>query len=130
MSEEFADDFLEHYGKLGMKWGRRSAAPATATNSQPGASRDAKHVTAITKKVKAGGTQALSNRELKDLTTRMNLEKQYASLRPTPGYQKAVKWGAKQAGDVLTNVGKQQAANVLNKYANVGITKLLKAAGL
>jgi len=128
-SEEIVDNFLEHYGKLGMKWGRRKAAAPTATNSQPGASQDAKHVTAIKRKVDKGGTAALSNRELKDLTTRMNLEKQYAALKPTPAYKKVAAFGAKKSFDILVNVGSQHATHLVNKGVNKGIAKAIAAYG-
>lgn len=85
---------LAHYGVKGMKWGVRKDRTATevTTTQKPGdfvkaqggkyqtASDDA--VRAITSRQKAAmsTTDALSNKELQDMVTRMNLEQQYANL--------------------------------------------------
>lgn len=70
--------FLEHYGVKGMKWGVRRAA------SQLGAARpksdDALVANAAKRKARVKGLDSLSNKELKDLSTRLNLETQVSSL--------------------------------------------------
>ena len=92
------EDFLEHYGTKGMKWGvrKKRSAPsgpaAVELDARPGQRVTAKgggghnaHEDAI-RAVKAGqtakksSTDALSNQELQALVTRMNLEQQYAKL--------------------------------------------------
>jgi len=70
-------DILAHYGIKGMKWGvRRSQAQLDA------ASADAQSAAAAREKIKKnrGSTKSLSNKELQDMITRMNLEQQYANL--------------------------------------------------
>jgi len=92
--------FLEHVGIKGMKWGvRRDRTPAgqtVATQKKPGgkvkvvggksipAHPDAINAKVSAQRAKKSGTHALSNKELQDLVTRMNLEKQYSTLSSKP----------------------------------------------
>jgi hypothetical protein len=73
-----ADDILAHFGVKGMKWGVRRSS----SSSVP-ASDDSARASSIKKKVKAGGTKSLSNKEMQDLITRMNLEQQFTRLNPS-----------------------------------------------
>lgn len=79
--QEFASDFLEHFGVKGMKWGVRSSRGGTSASSRPPISEDAKTAQASKDKQKAGGTKALSTKELQDLVLRMNLEQQFSNLK-------------------------------------------------
>lgn len=89
-------------------------------------SQDHQNASAAMAKAKKGGTKSLSNKELQDLITRMNLEKQYSQVVPPSGKSKALKAGGKFAGDVLVNVGKQQATKVLNDQATKVVAQVLK----
>ena len=91
---------LKHYGVKGMKWGVRKSdrAPSTSqqevtiTQKKPGTfakskggkglpiSEDAKAALETRQKARASTTDALSNKELQQLVTRMNLEQQYNNL--------------------------------------------------
>lgn len=79
-------NYLEHYGVKGMKWGvRRSSAELSRSNgsfkrSKPEVSEDKKTANAYQSKVHRGRPDALSNKELKKLTERMQLEQNYANL--------------------------------------------------
>lgn len=72
------EEALAHFGVKGMHWGvRRNRGPAAD------ASEDVKKVAKIKTKLGRGGnTEKLSNKELQDLVTRMNLEKQFSTLQP------------------------------------------------
>ncbi|QFG09302.1 hypothetical protein SEA_SLOOPYJOE_7 [Arthrobacter phage Sloopyjoe] len=75
-----------------MKWGRRKArdkpsydkSVKVAGTPAPRASEDAKRTGSYQARVKAGGTSALSTKELQELVTRQNLEAQYSRLNPAP----------------------------------------------
>lgn len=70
------DNFLAHYGKKGMKWGVRKA------------SLSPEH--ASVKTIRKSKAKSLSDAELKQAISRMNLEKQYKDLNPK-GISKANK---------------------------------------
>jgi cobalamin biosynthesis Mg chelatase CobN len=132
-SQAFVDDYLEHFGRRGMKWGQhiygkassgaKSASthvsgPRKISKSEPSA--DAAEAEALKAKLKKGGTRSLSNHELQAVVKRMNLEKQYSDLtaRDTAG-------GKKAAQDLLVQVGKQQANALISKAATKGVEHLV-----
>ena len=111
MSDPVAD-FLSHFGVKGMKWGVRR------TKSTTSVSDDSTRATQIKTKVKVGGTKSLSNKELQDLITRMNLEQQYSRLNPSK-FQK----GARVVSDIL------QLGNTVNQavaFANSPAGKAIR----
>lgn len=85
MSDDDVDDFLAHHGIKGMHWGIRKAEPTSSRatsekkTSYPTVSE---HIikTELHKKVKAGGTKALTNQELRTMMERMQLEQSYKGL--------------------------------------------------
>lgn len=99
-----AEAFLAHYGVKGMKWGvvRKKPAPHTF-------SADASRAQKTKKKIERhGGIHALSNKEMQDLVTRANLEKQFKNLELLPPStldraKKVVKFSSK-AGTTMNNV--------------------------
>lgn len=115
---EEVEEFLAHFGVKGMKWGvRRSEQKRAASSDDANAASDAK-----AKVKKAGGTHALSNKELQDLVTRMNLEKQFNSLKPDSKAKVATKFVA----DVLLSAGKQQATKLAQEQLAKQVANLLK----
>lgn len=70
-------DVLIHYGKLGMRWGRRSGSSESS---------DSVSTRTIGKKK----AKNLSNAELKQVVERLNLEKKYKEVNPK-GLSKANK---------------------------------------
>ena len=76
--EENYDDFLQHYGVLGMKWGHRKARSNVSSNKKPKSTKN----TIISKpKPKSKPTQRrLSDAELRAVVNRMRLEREYADL--------------------------------------------------
>ena len=75
--EENYDDFLQHYGVLGMKWGHRKARSTSSSNKKPKSTRNT-----TTSKPKPKPTQReLSDEELRAVINRMRLEREYADLQ-------------------------------------------------
>ena len=73
--EENYDDFLQHYGVLGMKWGKRKARSTISSNKKP------KSTTITKPKSKSKPTKRrLSDAELRAVVNRMRLEREYADL--------------------------------------------------
>lgn len=127
--------FLSHHGVKGMKWGVRkstpSARPVTAdgvVKRTLGVARDTKiktkgghnhpatpdaiKVAMATQKLKASGPHALSNQELQDVATRLNLERQVATLASgrKSAAGKAVDKALEDPGRTLDQVGRAAAA--------------------
>lgn len=76
--EENYDDFLQHYGVLGMKWGHRKARSTSSSNKKP---KSTKNTTTSKPKPKPKPTQKrLSDEELRAVVNRMRLEREYADL--------------------------------------------------
>ena len=76
--EENYDDFLQHYGVLGMKWGHRKARSKVSSNKKP---KSTKNTTTSKPKPKPKPTQKrLSDAELRAVVNRMRLEREYADL--------------------------------------------------
>ena len=73
--EENYEDFLQHYGVLGMKWGHRKARSTSSYNKKP---KSTKNTT--TSKPKPTRRE-LSDEELRAIINRMRLEREYADLK-------------------------------------------------
>ncbi|UQS94681.1 hypothetical protein SEA_ZEINA_7 [Arthrobacter phage Zeina] len=104
------DEFLAHFGVKGMKWGKHKAQaePEPAKPRVP-ASEDAVTYRSAQAKIAGGGTDALSDRELKKVVERMNMEAQYQRLT-TP--QEKTSSGKRLAEDILSNVAPIAFASV------------------
>ena len=97
--EENYDDFLQHYGVLGMKWGKRKARSTVSSNNK---SKN----TEITKpkqtpKPKSKPTKRrLSDAELRAVVNRMRLEREYADLQYRASSRSKVESVVKTIGTV------------------------------
>lgn len=119
---DIGSEFLYHHGIKGMRWGvRRTRSQLDADSHEVSVKK------ATTEKIKKnrGSTDSLSNKELQDLVTRMNLEQQYTRLvnaQPT-NMQK----GQKFVRTVLT-VGKtaNEVASFINSPAGKILTSQLR----
>lgn len=96
------DEFIEHYGVKGMKWGKRK-------------SRDSSSRTRYSK-----APSKLSDSELAKRITRMETEKKYNQLN-----RKDVSEGRKFVNEVLTGAGRRVATTVLTGASLVAIRTAL-----
>lgn len=114
-----AADFLEHYGVVGMKWGRRKsearaerAAMAKAPASEESVKLQKVHVQAKVQK----STKALTNKELETAIKRMQLEQQYSKL--SGGMDKTRRQKAANfIHEMVTGAGKNGAQQLANEEA-------------
>jgi hypothetical protein len=93
------DEFLEHFGVKGMRWGVRRRRTGSSTSSRPSGP------------VSSDAAKA----ELQTLVTRLNLETQHGRLDP-----KKVNAGQAFISDVGKNIVKQEAANLVSQYGRKG----------
>jgi len=93
---ELSEDELAHYGKIGMRWGRRKSESSSggSHNSDP----PKPHV------------KSMSDDELRSAINRLKMEREYSTLTAPQ-----VSAGRKIVLDILKDVGKQQAKNYINK---------------
>lgn len=109
------------YGVPGMRWGRRKGGSSAAPGSGHPASSDATKASKNSQIVKKSGVKALSNDDLQQLVTRMNLEQQLGKLQPPGPTKKARLFVTKTLG----NIGNQQLNMVLNQIVNAKVAKAL-----
>lgn len=102
---------LMHYGVLGMKWGRRRGRSSSSSADHKTASR-----------LKKKKLSEMSNDELKKLTQRMQLEKQYKSLKSESSSANIAK---KWLGNVMMEAGKEVAKSYVSKALGKGAEKLI-----
>jgi 2'-5' RNA ligase len=137
-----AEEVLEHYGVKGMKWGAHkgssSSVPAGTTRVTQnkkgqlvgqGGRKIPPHSDAINKvhvqtAAKGSGLHALSNKDIQDAVTRMNLEQQFVRLSPQSKKQKAKKFVA----ETLLGIGKQQISQAANNAASQQVASVLSKA--
>jgi hypothetical protein len=111
--EQLLDQILEHYGTKGMKWGvRKSKVP----KSGPSAEAKSAHRHLI--KATVSGPQALTNKQLKEVNERLNLEQNFQRLSYNPSK-------AKQILDTIFKTGK--SVNEAIEFANSPTGKALRA---
>ncbi|ADD81013.1 gp015 [Rhodococcus phage ReqiPoco6] len=82
---------------------------------------DARVAASGRKRSEKHGTDALSNKELKDLVERMNLEQQYANLQANGKSKTARQAGREYVGDIIKDVGRELAMDALKFAATEGV---------
>jgi hypothetical protein len=103
IKEKNVKEFIEHHGVVGMKWGVRRA------RSRRPASSDARKVAELRKKKPS----QLSNKQLKTINERMNLEQNFSRMNPSH----ISKGKAAVAGIIGTAVMAQTAYNIMHSPA-------------
>jgi len=111
------DNFLNHYGILGMRWGVRRRRKVTAGKSKTNLSDDYKKKEELKKR----DPKSLSNQELKALNERMQLEKQYKDLT-----RNEISAGKRIVQEVLASAAKETAKNFVAKTMTKSLENLVE----
>jgi hypothetical protein len=130
---------IAHSGVLGMKWGvhRTKSKSVSTTTPNPKSTTKQKEPPAEdyiqSRKLKSKGVKNLSNKELKDLTNRLQLEKQYKDLNPSD-YKKGMNIvkGITAAGTTVASLyalSKTPMAQDLIKAVKVANSAQMKLKG-
>jgi hypothetical protein len=118
------EDFLEHYGILGMKWGRRKGGSSSSGSKKSESNEknnDREHEDYKTKKkLLSKKVSELSTSELQELSRRISLEKNYKTLTA-----KELSPGKKFVKELLVNTAKKQITNYVDKKVSGQMEKLL-----
>lgn len=125
-----SDPAFSHFGRLGMKWGVRHTPAELAATPHEDAQR---HLDAQ-KKISSGGAHALSDKELKQLVNRIQMQKQYSDLLAQQKPKAAVNRGHDAVKNILgfavTGVAIYNLANSPAAKAGLRILKeATKTAG-
>jgi hypothetical protein len=113
----YVEDFLQHFGVKGMKWGqhRKSKLPASS---------DAQKSLDIRAKAKTNKAKSLTNAELQLAINRMNLEQQFKRLavNERPPVQRWITSTLLEIGkrEVQVAIGKKVATTIAKKVATGG----------
>lgn len=115
MHSDNPEDYeLAHYGIKGMKWGIRRKTNSDGlvikgSSPEKEYSSDASKAKVSGEKAKSKGVQSLSNKELKELNERLNLEQNYSRLTSAGTTENsavkkgAAAYGAMKKGIEITN---------------------------
>lgn len=115
---------LAHYGVPGMKWGKRKAR-GSAPKSEDAAKADRYKA-----RVRKSGVSSLSNKELKALNERINLEKSFNEVKietyssGKKATTKVLKKSEKIVVTAIATVAAQQVASLIKS----GISSAIKVA--
>ena len=108
------EDFLTHYGILGMKWGVRKGKGSSSSKSS--------NTNKSAEKQKNKRLEDMSDDELRAAISRIQMEKQYKSLTA-----KETSAGKKFASEVLSSAGKQVATAYTAKLMTQKLDSIMSA---
>lgn len=107
-SVKVGEEFIEHYGVKGMKWGVRRSRRQLAREAR---TRSGTSISDI------------SDQDLKAAVNRMNLEQQYSRLSSGKGNRGLTAAGAAFVGGIATNVVRQQIQNQATQRVGQAISR-------
>lgn len=108
------EEYLQHYGVLGMKWGVRKQKTSTSTKKKRSNARKNYNLKINSrKKNKYRDISNLTDTQLRARINRLQLERQYASMLRDQKYAVAV--GKNVSEDILYKTGNQLVSQTLKK---------------
>lgn len=108
------EDYLQHYGILGMKWGKRKSS----SKSNGGKGSKVRKVVSKIKNKKKVNIKKLPDEELQKKIRRLQMEKQYRDLK-----RDEVSEGRKIVGRILSNTAVRLGSDALYSVGGMGINK-------
>ena len=137
------DNYLEHYGIKGMKWGVRKSDKITnvsgntvrsskrgkikgvelSEDNKQKASRpsdDKTEASILEQRIKKGSTDSLSNKELEKLLERKNLEKRYVEITSKEKERGVVGFGRSVVKDLTKDYAKNVMRNSISEATTFG----------
>lgn len=124
--DEAIDNVLIHYGMKGMKWGvvSKKVTPSGRKEAKEKrletASPEAVRARELRAKAKKTGTQSLTNQELNELVSRMELTSRYSQASA-----KTMNGGQRFAQEVLRETGKELTKSLIKVSVIQPITKAI-----
>lgn len=123
---EAADEFLAHFGIMGMKWGRRRPRGANGlVDKSAKATVDRSKLAGARRSKPESSAKSMTNDELQSAIRRLQMEQQYAQLtaKRKPALRAEVE-------KIVVNALRQNAQAYLTQYTGVAIGAALKKAGV
>lgn len=113
-------EYLQHWGILGMKWGKKKGRKKTPTKTiRTSASDDY----LAKEKLKSKSLKEMSNKEIRSFTERIQLEKQYSDLT-----KKEISRGRKMVDEFLLSPLKEVASKKIKEMITKQMEGLLTKA--
>lgn len=122
------EEFIAHYGVPGMKWGKRKSRSAVSSTGKRAKTRNLSNDAERARRIKQKPMSQRSNKELRTLNERQQLQKTSAQLNPGK-----LATGKKKADAVLAGIGTVTAISAIllkkpkggdKTYAQLGFEKV------
>lgn len=110
------NNYLQHYGVLGMKWGQRRAQRKLDRIEKKAKKQGWDDDATAAARLKTKKVSQMSNAELKKLNERIRLENEYKNLN-----KRDTSAGKKFVADIMKETSKEIAKDYTKKYAKKGI---------
>lgn len=115
------NNYLQHYGVPGMKWGVRRAQKRLSRINKKAKKQNWDDDAATAARIRTKSVKQMSNAELKKVNERIRLENEYSNLT-----KRDISTGKKFVSDIMKETSKEIAKDYTKKYAKKGIEFMFK----